>query len=146
MYEKDYDGVMLALKEKVDKAFFLVEASLDGLEEYALDKEYSPKELEPYDALSDRFIRCVEVFIKYFKAYEYKNFADKSLTLRDGLNVMEKIGLISSTPLWMTMRDVRNRIVHDYAPEQTKAMFSSIMNEFYKELMFCKNAISKRSE
>jgi uncharacterized protein with HEPN domain len=139
--EQKYHALEKVLKEKVDKTYALVEASLDGLELFELERMYTPKELEPYDALADRFIRCVEVFIKYFKAYEYHNFSDKSPTLRDGMNVMEKVGLISNTPLWMDMRDVRNRIVHDYLPEQTKDMFDSIMGEFFNELTFSKKQI-----
>ena len=141
MKEKNYDDFIQVSKEKVDKTFFLVEASLYDLDLYDLKKVYTPKELEPYDALADRFIRCIEVFIRFFKAYEYQNFADKSPTLRDGLNVMEKVGLVTNTPIWMGMRDVRNRIVHDYLPEQTKDMFDSIMTEFYQELKFSKAKI-----
>ncbi len=141
MIKNNFYELENVLKEKVNKAFILVEASLEDLAFYKLGKSYTPKELEPYDALADRFIRCVEVFLKYFKAYEYHNFANKSATLRDGLNVMEKVGLISNTLIWMKMRDVRNRIVHNYMPEQTKNMFDSIMGEFYKELKYSKNKI-----
>ncbi len=41
----------------------------------------------------------------------------------------------------MNMRDVRNRILHDYLPEQTKDMFDSIMGEFYRELAFSRKKI-----
>ncbi len=143
MDSKKYDDYIKILKEKLDRSFMLIEASLDGLQAYDPSIIYTPKELEPYDALADRFIRCVEIFIKYFKAYEYKNFAYKSLTLRDGLNVMEKVGLISDVTIWLKMRDIRNRIVHDYLPEQTKEMFDSIMNDFFTELKFCKKNIEK---
>ena len=143
MVTKDFNTLMEVLKVKVDKTFTLIEASCDGLEKYDLTRDYSPKELEPYDALADRFIRCVEVYIKFFKAYEYRSFSDKSLTLRDGLNVMEKLGLITETPLWMNMRDVRNRIVHDYMPEQTKEMFDEIMGSFFVELKYSKAKIDE---
>jgi hypothetical protein len=139
--EQEYEALEKVLKEKVDKTYTLVTASLEELLPFELNRTYTPKELEPYDALADRFIRCVEVFIKYFKAYEYHNFADKSPTLRDGMNVMEKVGLITKTPLWMDMRDVRNRIVHNYLPEQTKDIFDSIMGEFFDELTFVKKQI-----
>ena len=143
MSGKDYTNFEKIIKDKVDKTFILIEASLEDLEPYKLNYIYTPKELEPYDALADRFIRGVEIFIKYFKFYEYKNYADKSITLRDGFNVMEKVELITNTPIWMRMRDVRNRIVHDYLPEQTKDMFDSIMGEFYRELKYSKGRIDK---
>lgn len=71
LMEQDYWILLQQAKEKLDKSFFLVAASLEDLEPYDLAKNYTAKGLEPYDALSDRFIRCIETFIRYFKTYEY---------------------------------------------------------------------------
>ena len=134
--DKDFEVLIYEAKEKVKKSFALVEASLAKLDAYKLNYDYSYDELEPYDALTERFIRCVEMFAKYFKTYDaYKSIA-KSPTYRDLINVMEKVGLVTATPLWMEMRDVRNRIVHDYLPEQTKEMYDDIMGKFYEELKY----------
>ena len=62
--KKDFRILFEASKQKVISAVDLVEASLTNLERYSIDKKYNPKELEPYDALSDRFIRAVETCIK----------------------------------------------------------------------------------
>ncbi len=141
MNNKNFEILLSESKIKIDKAFALVEASLSKIEKYKLDGAYSYEELEPYDALTGRFIRCVEMFAKYFKTYDlYKSIVQAS-TYRDLINVMEKSGLVANTPVWMDMRDVRNRIVHDYLPEQTKDMFDSIMGEFYDQLKFSKNKI-----
>lgn len=142
MSDRDYRQLVENYRQKIEKSFFLVESSLEDLPSYELEKIYTPKELEPYDALADRFIRCVEVFLKFFKALEFYKFSVASDTIRDGLNVMEKLELITSTPLWMNMRNVRNRILHDYLPEQTKDMFDSIMGEFYSELAFSRKKIA----
>ena len=139
--EKDYAVLLGKAKNKLDKAFALVVASVEGLAAYDMAIAYTPKELEPYDALSDRFIRCVEAFVQYFKTHEYYHYAVASDTFRDGLNKMAKLGLITDVILWMKMRDVRNKIVHDYLPEQTKAMYDSIMNEFFSELSKTKKKI-----
>jgi uncharacterized protein with HEPN domain len=47
---------------------------------------------------------------------------------------MEKLGLVSSAELWLAMRNVRNRIVHDYLPDQVAQMFQAIAGEFGLEL------------
>lgn len=141
--EKDYAILLKQAKNKLDKSFALVAASVENLAAYDMHKVYTPKQLEPYDALSDRFIRCVEVFVQYFKTYEYYHYAVVSDTFRDGLNKMAKLGLITEVILWMKMRDVRNKIVHDYLPEQTKAMHDSIMNEFFCELSKTKEKIDR---
>ncbi len=141
--DENYKILLDEAKVKIDKTFILIEASLDGLKEYELDRIYTPKELEPYDALADRFIRCVEMFAKYFKTYDSYKSITKALTYRDLINIMEKIGLVTNTPIWMTMRDVRNRILHDCLPQQTKDMFDDIMGEFYKELCYSKQKIEE---
>ena len=115
----------------------LVQASLDKLASYDATRNYSSDESEPYDALSDRFIRAVEISLKFFRSYERLQFAEESDTLRDRLNRMEKLELISSVEQWFNMRDVRNRIVHDYLPNEIKQMYDDIMGPFALELKFC---------
>lgn len=125
---------LLIAKEKFQKTYLLLKASVEKTQNYNPDKAYSADELEPYDALSDRFIRTVEVAIKYFRTYEYYLQAEQSQTLRDGLNRMEKLGLVTNIDIWLEMRDLRNRIVHDYAPEKMAEMYQLIRSEFYNEL------------
>jgi hypothetical protein len=98
---------------KVMDAMALVQASLNKLAPYEETRHYSADESEPYDALSDRFIRAVEVSLKFFRSYERLQFAEESDTLRDRLNRMEKLKVITSVERWFNMRDVRNRIVFD---------------------------------
>ncbi len=119
---------------KVKKSVSLVNSSLNSLEPFDLSKEYTDKESEPYDALSGRFIRAVEVCVKFFRVYERLIFGESSSTLRELLNKMEKINLISSVNLWIDMRDVRNRIVHDYLPDTIKYIYDCIMFEYNNEL------------
>ena len=75
------------------------------------------------------------------KTYEYYTEASTSKTFRDGLNKMEKLGLITDATLWLKMRDVRNKIVHDYLPGQTQKMFGNIMGPFFAELKITKTKI-----
>ena len=34
------------------------------------NQNYTPDELEPYDALADRFIRVIEMDLRYFRTWE----------------------------------------------------------------------------
>ncbi|HBA67487.1 MAG TPA: hypothetical protein DCZ48_15200 [Methylococcaceae bacterium] len=120
--------------QKYQKAFQLLSASISKTSDFDADKDYTADELEPFDALSDRFIRIVEVAIKLFRTYEYYMQAQQSQTLRDGLHQMEKFGLISGIDIWLEMRDVRNRIVHDYIPEKVAEMYLLVRTVFYQEL------------
>lgn len=129
--------------KRVNDAINMLFSSLESLDAYDTGKWYTPKEREPYDALSDRFIRAIEICIKFFRSYEQLQYADSSETTRDLLNRMEKLRLISSTIKWIEMRELRNRIVHDYLPEQIKEMYDLIMIDFKQELQFVKEKISK---
>lgn len=121
--------------QKIADATFLVEASLAKLVPYDSERTYTPDEREPYDALCDRFIRATEVTLKFFRSYERLQYAENSETLRDLLNRMAKLELITSVELWFRMRDVRNRIVHDYLPAQIKQMYDDIMELYGPELI-----------
>lgn len=145
MSENDIKILVKELQDKVKKSYLLVEASLNKLDPYDKNKFYSPDELEPYDALSDRFIRCVEICLKFFRAYEKMMFAVNSDTVRDILNQMEKLELISSTEIWMNMRNVRNKIVHDYLPTETKIMYDEIMGRFWNEFKNTKEKITDKN-
>jgi len=121
--------------QKMTDATYLVEASLAKLVPYDAERTYTPDEREPYDALCDRFIRATEVSIKFFRSYERLQYAENSETLRDLLNRMAKLELVTSVELWFRMRDVRNRIVHDDLPTQIKQMYDDIMHIYGPELI-----------
>ena len=127
----------------IGSAAALVGASLAKVPAYSEEEDYSADEREPYDALTDRFIRAVEMCLQFFRGFERLEFGEESLTLRDRLNRMERLGLITSVELWMKMRDVRNRAVHDYQPDQLKRMYDDLMQIFGPELLGCAGEIEK---
>ena len=130
----DLITLITAARQKVLNTIMLVEASLSRITPYDVNQNYTPEEMEPYDAMSDRFIRAVEVSLKFFRTYERYLFAESSDTIRDLLNRMATVDLITSTQLWVAMRDVRNRIVHDYLPKDIKQIYDAIQNQFGNEL------------
>ena len=135
-------SIALANQNKAIKALGLVSASLSEYQKFDPNLAYTPKALEPYDALADRFVRAVECALRYFRSRELLEFAEQSDTTRSLLNRMEKLGLVSDANLWMTMRNVRNRIVHDYLPEQTAEIFDLISGIYGNELLRLAEKIS----
>ena len=132
--KRDHSIITKAFLNKVFSAINLVEASVSGIDRYDILKQYTPKQLEPFDALSDRFSRSIEICLKFFRSYEMILFAENSATVRDLLNRMAKQELISSVKLWMEMREVRNRIVHNYLPEEIQEIFDLIIRFYSVEL------------
>ena len=137
----DLITLITAARQKVLNTIMLVEASLSRITPYDVNQNYTPEEMEPYDAMSGRFIRAVEVSLKFFKTYERYLFLESSDTIRDLLNRMATVDLITSTQLWVAMRDVRNRIVHDYLPKDTKQIYDAIHNQFGNELKQIKSKL-----
>ena len=121
-------------RKKCIRSIALVEASLKRIQSFDDSKDYTADELEPFDALCDRFVRAVEVALKYFRSLEFDQFAERSETTRDLLNRMEKLEIITSVGLWFEMRNVRNRIVHDYLPGAFGQIIEDICSHFGEEL------------
>jgi uncharacterized protein YutE (UPF0331/DUF86 family) len=119
---------------KVVKSIASVDASLQGYAVFDAACEYSPKELEP-DAFADRFVRAVECSLRYMRSLEMAQFAEQSESTRSLLDRIEKLGVVSSAGLWMQMRNIRNRIVHDYLPQQVADMFELLARKFAPELL-----------
>ena len=140
---KDQHYIVKSSLEKVFAALTLVDASVSSIERYNSVTQYSPKEREPFDALSDRFSRAVEICIKFFRSYDLYLYGERSETTRDLLNKMEKLDLVSSVQCWMEMRDVRNRIVHEYLPEEIQEIYDIIMGEYAIELQNFESKIKK---
>jgi hypothetical protein len=129
---------------KLRAALALVFASAAGYTPFALDRVYSPREREPYDALSDRFLRAFESSLKFFRTWERVREAHASETFRDLLLRMEKVGLISGLATWIGLRDLRNRVVHDYLPEELAALYAAIIGEAVPEFQRLDAAMAER--
>jgi hypothetical protein len=129
---------------KLRAALALVFASAAGYAPFAPDRVYSPREREPYDALSDRFLRAFESSLKFFRTWERVREAHASETFRDLLLRMEKVGLISGLATWIGLRDLRNRVVHDYLPEELAALYAAIIGEAVPEFQRLDAAMAER--
>lgn len=69
-------------------------------------------------------------------------YAENSETLRDLLGKMEKLRIITSVEIWFRMRDIRNRIVHEYLPNELKEIYCLICGIYKEEFRFLKLKIS----
>lgn len=143
MRKEDIAVLTRAARDKAVSAITLFAASVRAYRPFNPKRRYTPKQLEPYDAMADRYIRAVEAAIRFFRAYERYQFGEPSDTLRDLLNRMEKLKLVSSVQLWIHMRDQRNRIVHEYMPEKVKQIYKEVVGRMGKELLKVKSACTK---
>lgn len=135
MTSSEYDALVAAVAQRYANSAAMVEASLRRYRPFDLERIYSPEELEPYDALCDRYLRAVEMAIRYFRTVERARLAFNTESYRDLLGNAAKWGLISDVDLWFRMRDLRNRIAHDYLPAHLLRIYEAISSEFGPELL-----------
>jgi len=139
------DRLLAEHRAKAQAALRLLMASLDDYTPFDPSAALTPKQLEPYDALADRFIRAVESSLRLFRSVELHEFGVPSDSTREMLDRMEKLRWVSSADLWLAMRSIRNKIVHDYLPEQVAAMFAQIAGPFALELRDLAERVARAS-
>jgi nucleotidyltransferase substrate binding protein (TIGR01987 family) len=126
--------ILRASKEKLAAALEILFASVDAYVPFDAARRYTPKEREPYDALTDRYLRAFESSLKFFRTLERYREAAPSESFRDLLQRMEKYGVITGAALWIEMRDTRNRIAHEYLPEELAKIYADIVGPEATEL------------
>lgn len=131
----------LILREFSDlqKAVHLLNASIRKFKPYSVRKRYTPVELEYYDSLAFRFEKSVELFLHFFKGLESYQSGRVSDTLRDRLLLMQKLKIINSIDFWIEARLLRNKVAHDYLPEQLKDIYQEIFKKSKAMLKYMSN-------
>ncbi len=129
-------------KEKLFKTFELFENIVTKCPVYDASKTYSPIELEIFDALTSRFVRVYETAIQLFKTIDNLQSLHIAESFGDLMSNCEKLQIITNQDIWFDMRLIRNKISHDYLPNQLQEMLQFITNEFYSELKNISQRIS----
>jgi hypothetical protein len=143
MTSSDLDKLVVAAARRYLDAAALVAASLVRVGVFEATRAYTADELEPYDALCDRYLRAVEMGVRYFRTTERARLAVNSESYRDLLGNVAKWGFIDDVDLWFLMRDLRNRIAHDYLPEQMAEIHRLIRTAYGPELLRLAGRISR---
>ena len=128
------EPLLAASRDKLKAALELLFASVDDYPGFDPAFPYTPKQREPFDALSDRYLRGFESALKFFRTFERLREAAPSETFRDLLQRMAKLGFISDAETWLRLRDVRNRITHEYLPEELARIYQAIATDAHSEL------------
>lgn len=93
-----------------------------------LDNEEKLDELEPWEALTSRFSRVTDIFLsKYIRLKVLDLDPGFRGEMRDLLDKAEKIGLVSNADQWMKIRELRNKISHEYTPEDLNRTFEDVL-------------------
>jgi hypothetical protein len=128
--------ILSASKDKLAAALEILFASVDAYVPFDPARRYTPKEREPYDALTDRYLRAFESSLKFFRTLERFREVAPSESFRDLLQRMEKYRMISAASRWIEMRDTRNRVAHEYLPAELANIYADIVGPAATELHY----------
>ena len=125
----DYQKILAELKREL-------ESSIDHLN-YSYNKIVTrkiqtttrePESLEIFEALVSRFARTTDIFMaKYMRTFAEKDDPAFRGSLVDTIYYAEKSGLIDSAQHWIEIRELRNKIAHEYADRDLSLIFEQVL-------------------
>ena len=113
--------------ELMDKATEYLRYSYQRCQAIGYKENYTPEELEPFEALTGRFARLSDLLIQ--KMFRLINQLDleASGTIRDHINRAEKKKLIANAEEFVDIRELRNSIAHEYDTTAMTLIFLEVM-------------------
>ncbi len=85
-------------------------------------------QLEPWEALTSRFARVTDIFVsKYLRLMVLDMDPAFRGETRDVLDKAEKTALISSADEWMKIRELRNKIAHEYSKHDLSTTLTAVL-------------------
>lgn len=123
--------LLLGYVRKTKKALKHLNYSKDQvLKLNANTEELSEAELAEWEAFAARLAKVIDLFLtKYIKAKVIESDPAFDGSLRDQLNLAEKMNLIIDADRWVALRGLRNQTAHDYEEEDLSAFFKRIRDE-----------------
>jgi hypothetical protein len=123
-------AVLLAYSEKLKKSLFRLEKALYKSQQIVLKENLDDNELEVFEGLTARFARASDIFLnRYIRVAVLDEDPAFRGTFKDFLNQAAKQGIIDSVETWMTIRELRNKVAHEYEEENLLKIFQAVMVE-----------------
>jgi hypothetical protein len=129
-------------RDNLEKAIQLFQSSVNDVDDFDVNKKYTHKELVPYDALTNRCMRVYEMAIKYFDCIDKIDSKHNAETFRDLIHNACKFLLVNNEEVWFDMKKIRNKMAHEYLPNEMKNMYDFITSSFTQEVNYLYKKIS----
>lgn len=115
--------------------------SVAQLEMVQIIADWPPEALEKVEALTSRFARVVDLLIhRVLRSIDFYELQEPG-SLLDVANRAERRGLVISVDWLREMKDVRNRISHDYSGGRLPELLGFCMDEMNDLLLACERTI-----
>jgi hypothetical protein len=127
MNQDDYVQNLQQDLDLLEKALFWLRRSHSLCSAFGDKKVFTPEEYDSAETLTSRFARTSDILIqKIFRSIDKVELEDRG-TLIDIVNRAEKRGLFESVDEIREIRDLRNKIAHEYSKEELEALFAEVM-------------------
>jgi hypothetical protein len=124
------------LVDFLEKEWLLLKQSNETLElsfrkckAIGIKDQYSFEEQESFDSLTSKFSRTSDILIQKVLRTVWSLMHEPAVPFIDLANGCEKSAIISSADELIEIRDLRNRIAHEYIPEVLRDMLPEIFEE-----------------
>lgn len=125
---ENYPELLKQLSEKLHRALLHLEYSQQKTEKLPTNiASLSEEELAHWESLTARFSRVAELFLqRYLRTWVMIRDPGFSGSFRDYLNVAHKFGLVDSVEPWLKIREMRNRMSHEYEDLRLENLFEDV--------------------
>ncbi len=122
------EHLLLAIKSKLTKAIIHLEYSALRTKNHTTDPaSMSEQELADWESFTARFSRVAELFLqRYLRTKLLHLDPGFQGSFRDQLHAAHKFGLISEVDPWLVIREMRNRMAHEYEDARLEILFEEV--------------------
>jgi len=123
-----YANLLEDLHKKLERALKHLEYSAQKTANLSTDvASLSEQELSDWEGFTSRFSRVSEIFLqRYMRTWVLIRDPGFLGSFRDFLNAAHKHGLIDSIEPWLKIREMRNRMAHEYEDSRLQILFEEV--------------------
>lgn len=112
----------------LDKSLYWLRRSYVICTEIGVKSAYSDEECDAIETLTSRYARTSDIIIqKVFRSIDKVELEDSG-TMIDVINRAHKRGLFDSVDEIRRIKDLRNKIAHEYAREDIESVYAEVIN------------------
>lgn len=128
MTQNDYVLSLSQDLELLERSLFWLQRSFFICSAFGDKEVFSAEEYDAVETLTSRYARTSDILIqKIFRSIDKVELEDRG-TLIDVVNRADKRGLFESVDEIRAIRDLRNKIAHEYSIEEMEKLFAEVMS------------------
>lgn len=123
-----YNPLLEDIQKKLERALKHLEFSAHKTASLTTELALlSEQELSDWEGFTSRFSRVSEIFLqRYLRTWILARDPGFSGSFRDFLNAAHKLGLVDSVEPWLKIREMRNRMAHEYEDSRLQILFEEV--------------------